>query len=109
MLRTLIINLFALMVSFIIAYLYQVNTNIQILISENIIVLLFVFVISSISLYLYDHDNTYNKKPKNKFSLSIFKIKGLLLIFFERIFLFLHKSKSSYALKQTAGILFPVS
>ena len=65
MLRTLIINLFALIVSFMIAYFYQVDTNIQSLISENIIVLLFVFVISIISLYLYDNDDSYNKKPKN--------------------------------------------
>ena len=77
MLRTLTINLFALIVSFIIASLY--DTNIQTLISENIIVLLFVFVISSISLYLYDNDNTYNKKPKNRFSLSIFKIISKLI------------------------------
>ena len=79
MLKTLTINLFALIVSFIIAFFYQVNSNLQGLISENIIVLLFVFVISSISLYLYDNDNTYNKKPKNKFSLSIFKIISKLI------------------------------
>ena len=65
MLRTLTINLFALILSFIIAFFYQVDSNIQSLISENIIVLIFVFVISSISLYLYDNDNTYNRKPKN--------------------------------------------
>ena len=79
MLRTLIINLFALIVSFIIASLYKMNSNIQTLISDNIIVLLFVFIISSISLYLYDNDNSYNKKPKNKFSLSIFKIISKLI------------------------------
>ena len=79
MLRTLIINLFALIVSFMIAYFYQVDTNIQSLISENIIVLLFVFVISIISLYLYDNDDSYNKKPKNKFSLSVFKIVSKLI------------------------------
>ena len=77
MLRTVIINLFALIVSFIIASLY--HSNIQTLISENIIVLLFVFVISVISLYLYDNDDSYNKKPKNKFSLSIFKIVSKLI------------------------------
>jgi len=62
-----------------IAYFYQVDTNIQSLISENIIVLLFVFVISIISLYLYDNDDSYNKKPKNKFSLSVFKIVSKLI------------------------------
>ena len=79
MLRTLIINLFAIIVSFMIASFYKVDSNIQSLISENIIVLLFVFVISVISLYLYDNDNSYNKKPKNKFSLSIFKIISKLI------------------------------
>ena len=79
MLRTLIINLFALIVSFMIASFYQVGSNIQSLISENIIVLLFIFVISVISLYLYDNDDSYNKKPKNKFSLSIFKIVSKLI------------------------------
>ena len=79
MLRTLTINLFALIVSFVIVFFYHVDSNIQSLISENIIVLLFVFVISSISLYLYDNDNGYNKKPKNKFSLSIFKMISKLI------------------------------
>jgi len=79
MLRTLTINLFALIVSFMIVFFYHADSNIQSLISENLIVLLFVFVISSISLYLYDNDNTYNKKPKNKFSLSIFKIVSKLI------------------------------
>ena len=50
MLRTLTINLFALIVSFIIVFFYHADSNIQSLISENIIVLLFVFVISSISI-----------------------------------------------------------
>jgi len=62
-----------------IVFFYHADSNIQSLISENLIVLLFVFVISSISLYLYDNDNTYNKKPKNKFSLSIFKIVSKLI------------------------------
>ena len=79
MLRILTINLIALIVSFIIAFFYKVDSNIQTLISENIIVLLFVFVISLISLYLYDNDTTYNKKPKNKFSLSIFKMISKLI------------------------------
>ena len=79
MLRILIINLIALIVSFIIAFFYKVDSNIQTLISENIIVLLFVFVISLISLYLYDNDTIYNKKPKNKFSLSIFKMISKLI------------------------------
>ena len=79
MLRILIINLIALIVSFIIAFFYQMDSNIQTLISENIIVLLFVFVISLISLYLYDNDTIYNKKPKNKFSLSIFKMISKLI------------------------------
>ena len=79
MLRILTINLIALIVSFIIAFFYKVDSNIQTLISENIIVLLFVFVISLISLYLYDNDTIYNKKPKNKFSLSIFKMISKLI------------------------------
>jgi len=79
MLRILIINLIALIVSFIIAFFYKVDSNIQTLISENIIVLLFVFVISLISLYLYDNDTIYNNKPKNKFSLSIFKMISKLI------------------------------
>jgi len=79
MLRILIINLIALIVSFIIAFFYKVDSNIQTLISENIIVLLFVFVISLISLYFYDNDTIYNNKPKNKFSLSIFKMISKLI------------------------------
>ena len=76
MLKTLTINFFALITSFIIVLLYEAGISyaeIKYLVFDNYIILLFVFVISSISLYLYDNEENYIKKPKNKFSLSIFK------------------------------------
>ena len=85
MLKTLTINLLALILSLMVVFFYQADNSsfdlftFQNLISENIIILLFIFVISSISLYLYDSDGKYNKRPKNKFSLSIFRIISKLI------------------------------
>ena len=77
MLRTVIINSFALFTSILLAFLYESKGDMPSLINllySNAIVLLFVFVISSISLYLYDKDQDYSKNPKNKISLSLFKV-----------------------------------
>ena len=77
MLRTIIINSFALLISIALAFLYGGEGDMLSLINllyNNIVVLLFVFTISSISLYLYDKDEEYTKNSKNKISLSVFKV-----------------------------------
>ena len=77
MLRTIIINSFALFISIALAFLYGGEGDMSSLINllyNNIVVLLFVFTISSISLYLYDKDEEYTKNSKNKISLSLFKV-----------------------------------
>ena len=80
MLNTISINLFALVISFAILMIEGGgNASFDLLflresIFEHIGILLSIFIISSISLYLYDNDTRYDKRPKNKFSLHIFKL-----------------------------------
>ena len=68
MLNTILINVFALLLSFaIFAGHYNGNTRFDLAffnkaISEYAIILIFVFIISLISLYLYDSDENYNKR-----------------------------------------------
>ena len=80
MLNTILINVFALLLSFgIFAGHYTGKTSFDLalfstLISEHAIILIFLFIISSVSLYLYNSDDRYNKRVKNKFSLSVFRL-----------------------------------
>ena len=80
MLNTILINVFALLLSFgIFAGHYTGKNSFDLavfskLISEHAIILIFLFIISSVSLYLYNSDDRYNKRVKNKFSLSVFRL-----------------------------------
>ena len=79
MLSAILINTFAVILSFaVLPVYYNTNTyfdltNLNKLISEHLIVLMFVFIISFISLYLYDTDDRYNNRSKNNFSMSLFR------------------------------------
>jgi len=80
MLNAILINTFAVILSFgIVAIYHGTNTYFDLtilnkLIFEHSVVLIFVFVISFISLYLYDSDDRYTDRNKNNFSMSLFRL-----------------------------------
>ena len=80
MLNSILINVFAVILSFGI-FIGQYNGSISFdlifltdIISKHAVILVFVSIISFISLYLYDSDYRYDKRPKNAFSVSLFRL-----------------------------------
>ena len=80
MLNSMLVNASAILLSFAIflGY-YNANTGFDLIELNNLvaqygIMLIFIFIISFISLYLYDSDDSYNKRPKNRFSISLFRV-----------------------------------
>ena len=85
MLNSILINIISIFLSLaIFAGYYNASTSFDLMLFNNIIsqyaiILIFVFIISFISLYLYDTDDRYNVRPKNKFSMSVFRLISKLI------------------------------
>ena len=79
MIKSIIANIFAFLLSIMILFIYQMYINnfeilsINKMIANNYVILMYILAIATISQYFYENDLSYKQRARGKFSLNVFK------------------------------------